>query len=234
MAQVRAAKAANSTGSYARVLGVPELGALVSKIHSASIRNGNQLERMIADRVEHVPDLDEFLTAEIMPGGVLLATKKAIKASKRIDSGSPEPDFMVFKRRGGQQRCHIIELKIGHVFDTKKAAGEHDSMHRFMARAAPDIPYVVTSHFCAFFQNDHDAIMNGFKHKIAREEAMTGRAFCDLLDIDYEEIARVFDEDAGNNLRYVLQQFVDHAPIEVLAEQVRANPALKDMLRERL
>lgn len=234
MAQVRAAKAANSTGSYARVLGVPELGALVSEIHSASIRNGNELERMIAERVEHVPDLDEFLTADIMPEGVLLVTKKAIKASKTIGSGGTEPDFMVFRRRDGEQRCYIIELKIGHVFDTKKAAGEHDSMHRFIARAARDIPYVVTSHFCAFFQDDQDAILNGFKRKIAREEAMTGREFCDLLEIDYEEIARVFDEDAGNNLRYVLQQFVDHAPIEVLAEQVLANPALKAVLRERL
>ena len=233
MAKVEEAKAANSTGSYARVLGVPELGALVSKIHSASIRNGNELERMIAERVEHVPDLDEFLTAEIMPEGVLLATKKAIKTSATIDFGGAEPDFMVFKRRGGQ-RCHIIELKIGHVFDTKKAAGERDSMHRFIARAARDIPYVVTSHFCAFFQNDHDAIMNGFKHKIAREEAMTGREFCDLLEIDYDEIARVFDEDAEDNLQYVLQQFVAHAPIEVLAEQVLANPALGDLLRERL
>ena len=93
MTQVRAAKAANSTRSYARVLGVPELGALVSKIHSASIRNGNELERMIAERVECIPELDEFLTAEIMPEGVLLATKKAIKASATIDFGRAEPDF---------------------------------------------------------------------------------------------------------------------------------------------
>ena len=221
--------AANSTGSYARVLGVPELGALVSKIHSASIRNGNQLERMVAERVQHVPDLDEFLTSDIMPDGVLLATKQAIKASATISSGGAEPDFMVFRRRDGQQRCHIIELKIGHVFDTKKAAAEHSSIHRFLARAAPDIPYVMTSHFCAFFQDDHDAILNGFKRKIAREEAMTGQEFCDLLEIDYEEIARKFDADAADNLRYVLRQFVEHAPIKVLAEQ-----ALVDLLRERL
>lgn len=226
--------AANSTGSYARVLGVPELGALVSKIHSTSIRNGNQLERMVAERVEHVPDLDEFLTVEIMPEGVWLATKRAIKASTMIDAGGAEPDFMVFKRRDGQQRCHVVELKIGHVFDTKKVAAEHSSIHRFMARAAPDIPYVMTSHFCAFFQDDHDAILNGFKQKIAREEAMTGREFCDLLEIGYEEIARVFDEDAADNLRYVLQQFVEHAPTEVLAEQALANPVLVDLLRERL
>ena len=58
---------------------------------------------------------------------------------------------------------------------------------------------------------------------------MTGRQFCDLLEIDYEEIARKFDEDTADNLRYVLRQFVEHAPIEVLAEQ-----ALVDLLRERL
>lgn len=234
MAQVRAAKAANSTGSYARVLGVPELGALVSKIHSASIRNGNQLERMIAERVKHVPDLDKFLTAEIMPEGVLLATKKAIKASETIDFGRAEPDFMVFRRRDGEQRCHIIELKIGHVFDTKKATAEHSLIHQFIGQAARNIPYLVTSHFCAFFQDDHDAILNGFKHKIARNEAMTGQEFCDLLEIDYEEIVVVFNEDVADNLQYVLEEFVAHAPREALAELILANPALKDVLRERL
>ena len=234
MAQVREAKANNSTGSYARVLGVLELGALVSKIHATSIRNGNQLERMVAERVQHVPDLDEFLTGEIMPEGVLLATKQAIKASAKISSGGAEPDFMVFRRRDGQQRCHVIELKIGHVFDTKKAAAEHNSIHRFLAQAAPDIPYVMTSHFCAFFQDDRDAILNGFKQKIAPAEAMTGREFCDLLEIDYEEIVRKFDEDAADNLRYVLRQFVDYAPPEVLAEQALASPALVDLLQERL
>ena len=44
----------------------------------------------------------------------------------------------------------------------------------------------------------------------------------------------MFDEDAADNLRYVLQQFVEHAPPEVLAERVLANPALVDLLRERL
>ena len=234
MTQVRAAKAANSTRSYARVLGVPELGALVSKIHSASIRNGNELERMIAERVECIPELDEFLTAEIMPEGVLLATKKAIKASATIDFGRAEPDFMVFRRRDGQPRCHIIELKIGHVFDTKKAAGERDLMHQFMARAAPDIPYRMTSHFCSFFQDDRDAIWNGFKRKIAITEVMTGRQFCDLLEIDYGEIVGVFNEDAADNLQYVMQQFVAHAPRDVLVEQILADQSLRGLLRERL
>lgn len=44
----------------------------------------------------------------------------------------------------------------------------------------------------------------------------------------------MFDEDAGDNLRYVLQQFVEHAPLEVLAERVLADPALGNLLRERL
>lgn len=63
---------------------------------------------------------------------------------------------------------------------------------------------------------------------------MAGRQFCDLLEIDYEEIVRVFDEDAADNLRYVLQQFVEHVPPDVLAEQALASPALVDLLRERL
>ena len=71
-------------------------------------------------RVPNIDDLDAFLKQEIMPDGVSLARKPQIKRSAILDFAGSEPDFMVFKRRRGIQTCHIVELKDGHVFDTKR------------------------------------------------------------------------------------------------------------------
>ena len=71
-----------------------------------------------------------------MPEGVFLATKRQIKKSGTLDFAGSEPDFMVFKRRKKIQACHIVELKDGHVFDTKKAGAERTAMHRFIERNA--------------------------------------------------------------------------------------------------
>ena len=122
-----------------------------------------------------------------MPEGVLLARKRQIKHSATLDFAGSEPDFMVFECRDGVQTCHIVELKGGHVFDTKKASVEHQAMHGFIERNAQHIQYRFKAHFCAFNQSGRQAIWDGFKRKIAFGEATTGREFCELLEVDYSE-----------------------------------------------
>ena len=135
-----------------------------------------------------------------------MATKAAIKKCKTIDAVSAEPDFVVFERRGSRQHCYIIELKDGDAFDTKKAAGERESMHRFVSVIAPVVRFTITVHFCCFNQDDRQAIVDGFKRRITLEEAMTGREFCTLLDIDYDEIVRLRQENQVVNFR----DFIDY------------------------
>lgn len=141
-----------------------------------------------------------------MPEGVFLVRKRQMKASETLDFSGSEPDFMVFKRRDNQQRCHIIGLKDGHVFDTKKASAERQAMHGFTERNAPHLPYVVSSHFCAFNQNDKEVILAGFKHRIAPEEAMTSREFCELLEIDYDQIVALRLSEGKTNLDFFLSR----------------------------
>ena len=186
MARLRDANPKNTSGSYGRLFGDEALGELASKVQSAVISSGSELEAMIAASVQNLPDLDAFLEQEIMPEGVLLARKRQIKQSNTLDFAGSEPDFMVFKRRGGVQACHIVELKDGHVFDTKKASAERQAMHGFIERNAQYIQYRFRAHFCAFNQDDRQAIWDGFKRRIALDEAMTGREFCELLEINYE------------------------------------------------
>ena len=213
MARIRDAQPKNTSGSYERIFGNTSLGELSSKVQSAVISSGTELEKIISDLVENIDDLDAFLEQEIMPDGVLLARKRHIKQSKTLDFAGSEPDFMVFKRRNGAQACHIIELKDGHVFDTKKAAAEHQAMHGFIEHNAQHIPYRFQAHFCAFNQQDREAIWEGFKKRIPLAEVLTGPEFCELLEIDYDDIVAVRRADGPDNLGFYLSELVRIEPI---------------------
>ncbi len=208
MARLRNAKPKNTSGAYERLFGNAALGELASKVQSAVISSGSELEAMIVAAVPNISGLDAFLEQEIMPEGVLLARKRQIKRSTTLDFAGSEPDFMVFKRRGGMQTCHIVELKDGHVFDTKKASAERQAMHGFIEHNAQHIQYRFRAHFCAFNQDDRKAIWNGFKRRIAFDEAMTGREFCDLLEIDYDAIIRWRQTDCGDNCEYFIEELL--------------------------
>ncbi len=213
MARLRDAKPKNTSGSYARLFGNDALGELASKIQSAVISSGSELETIIADAVPNIPDLDAFLEQEIMPEGVRLVGKRQIKQSQTLDFAGSEPDFMVFKRRDGKQTCHIIELKDGHVFDTKKASAERQAMHGFIERNAQYIQYRFQAHFCAFNQRDRQAIWEGFKKRISLDEAMTGPEFCELLEVDYDAIVRLRQADGPDNMEFLLSELVKIEPI---------------------
>ena len=208
MALLQNAEPKNMSGSYERVFNNAELGALLSKVHSTTIAAGRELEKKIAELVPIIPDLDDFLKQEIMKDGVCLATKKQIKDSTTLETTGSEPDFMVFKRREGEQNCHIIELKDGHVFDTKKASAERQAMHKFTSHNAHHIPYQFQSHFCAFNQNCRKSIWEGFKKKISLAEAMTGRDLCRLLEIDYDAIVKGRQVDCDPNVEFFLSELV--------------------------
>lgn len=205
-------------GAYTRLFGDAQLGSLISRVHGSCIAAGNELEKLIIERANIIEDVDGFLQRDIYPEGAFVATKTAIKECTTIDAVSAEPDFVVFVRRGGRQNCYIIELKDGDAFDTKKAAGERESMHRFVNVIAPVIRFTITVHFCCFNQDDRQAIVDGFKRKITLEEAMTGREFCTLVDIDYDEIVSFRQEHADVNfcdfITYILENQSTREEIE--------------------
>ena len=220
MARLRDANPKNTSGSYERLFGNAALGDLASKVQSAVISSGSELEAMIAASVPNIPDLDAFLEQEIMPEGVWLVRKRQIKQSNTLNFAGSEPDFMVFKRRGGVQACHIIELKDGHVFDTKKASAERQAMHGFIERNAQHIQYRFRAHFCAFNQDDRQAIWDGFKRRIAHEEAMTGREFCELLEIDYDAIVKRRQTDCYDNCEYFVEEVLKIEPVRLRVQQL--------------
>lgn len=225
MALISKSKGRKEGSGYERLFGNSELGYLVSRVQATVISSGSELERIIKSQVNLIPDLDEFLELEIMPEGVLVADKKTIKKSKKIDFAGAEPDFVIFKRREGKQLCHLVELKDGDSFDTKKAAAEHANMHSFISKNSRNMPYIVQAHFCSFNQDNREAIVIGFKNKIAKEEAMTGREFCELLEIDYDEIVECRTTQGPDNFRYFMSELLKiRAVIDYLKDKGWKSP----------
>ncbi len=208
MALIRKAKPKTVSGGYDRVFGNKELGHLISRVQSAVISSGSELERIIGNRTHVIFDIDEFLKIQTMEDGVFIARKKDIKKSKYFASQGSEPDFVIFKRRGGEQHCHVVELKDGDTFDTKKATAEIQTLRSFAKDNAPRLPYIVKVHVCCFNQNSRDEIVKGFKSRITKDEAMTGREFCELLEIDYDKIVNERKDAVSENFSYFLSELV--------------------------
>lgn len=82
-------------------------------------------------------------------------------------------------------------------------------MHGFIERK--NLQYGMSSHFCAFNQHDKEAIRSGFKNRINLQESMTGREFCELLEIDY--IVERRKADGSANVAYFLEELVKIEPV---------------------
>lgn len=208
MAKIRDSQVKQTSGGYERLFGIPALGRLVSRLQSTVISSGSELERMVIKRVTLIPDLDEFLMANIMPDGVYIAPKKQVKNCTTLKFPEGEPDFLVFKRRDGTQECFVVELKDGHLFDTKKAMAERRAIHSFVERNAQYLQFRVRCYFCCFNQDDRDAIVKGFKGKISKNEAITGKEFCELLELDYDEIVNARKADQSDNFHFFMDELV--------------------------
>lgn len=189
-------------GSYTRLFGNEDLGALISRVHSASISSGNELEKLIESMAETIDDLDLFLKEKKLKKGTYLVTKKTIK--KSILKSNQEPDFLIIKIE--DNHCKIIELKDGDNFDTKKAKGERDNLINFQNNISNKIPYTTSIYICSFNQKNKDLIKAGMKNKFSMNEIMTGKEFCQLLNIDYDKILEKRKNDQRENIQFFLSE----------------------------
>lgn len=222
MARISDSKPKTSSDSYSRLFGNSQLGALITKIQSTVISSGSELERMInthlRDNNQLVSDLDIFLDKKtFLSSEFKVIPKKAFKQSKFFEPPTQEPDFVVLKIENSKKHCYIIELKDGCNFDTKKSAGEKNSLKEFEAYIATKIPYTTSIHICSFNQLDKKLIKAGFKNKFTDSEILNGKEFCDLLFINYKELtsSRLLDQKA--NIDYFIDEILK---IEVLKQHI--------------
>jgi hypothetical protein len=186
MALIENSKGRKEGGGYERLFGSTQLGHLLSRVQATVISSGTELEKLITDLSEKIVDVDSFLENQQLPQGTFVISKKAIKGSRlKTDK---EPDIIVFKIDSQRQHCYIIELKDGDTFDTKKAAGERQLLEIFENHLSRRIRFTTSIHICSFNQLDKEKIVSGFKKKITKDMAMTGKELCELLGLDYQAI----------------------------------------------
>ena len=198
--------------AYRRCFGDPELAHLLSRVQSLIVRNGFELERLITQAAAEllIADLDDFLSDQIMPLGVSVATKRVIKAAQAIAGQGIEPDFLVFERTETEQRCYIIELKDGHEFDTKSSAKERENLQTFLDRNTTTLHYYQNHcRICGFNAATREEIREGFKGVIDINQAMTGREFCELLGVDYDVILAQRAADREANFDHLITELLN-------------------------
>lgn len=216
MAKIRNSNPKNSSGGYERLLGNKELADIFTKAQSTVISNGTELENIITSRANNIEDLNQFMeevNAGRMENGVFLCTKKVTKKSDYKLEGH-EPDFLIFSIQPEGKVAYVIELKDGDTFDTKKSAGEKESLKAFKMHLGSMIEFRTNYKICAFNQLDKEKIVSGFKSQFTIDEVWTGKDFCDVLGIDYEEIINQRRDDTLDNYLFVVEALAEMEDIQ--------------------
>lgn len=201
----------SKSGGFERALKNEALAEIFTKVQSTVISIGTELERIISKMSNTIKDLDAFLEScdnGTVKDGTYLCTKKAVKASK-YKLEKHEPDFIVFTISPTKKECYVVELKDGDDFDTKKSLAEKEMLTDYVKHLAPQIAFRTRPYICSFNQSDKEAIVNGFKRKFTIDEVMTGREFCEILDIDYDAIVKMRKKDAEDNFKYVIEKIFE-------------------------
>mgnify|MGYP006099739545 FL=1 len=153
----------NPDSSYKLLFGDVALGKWASQTNSANIGLGYALEKYY----------EEHSTL----GNIVWKEKVDIGEKKKI-----EPDMMY----DDGEFLHIGELKMGTVFDTKKARGEILNLHK-LKKHFEDNGKKVKLYFISQLAKDEEALDKGLKGSATPDiNLMTGKMFCTWLGVDYE------------------------------------------------
>ena len=209
--KIKETKPGRKDGAYTRLLGNEQLGALISRVHAASISAGHELESLILEKsdlflVQEVEEMESLLlNGEKFDKKTYLIPKKIVKKSKF--KSKHEPDYLILKK--ATKTLYITELKDGDSFDTKKSAGEVESLRKFQNDISENIPYKTLILICCFNQADKEKIIQGFKSKIKPDEAFTGKEFCELIGINYQAIIdKRKEQDQKENLKFFCEELL--------------------------
>lgn len=209
LALIENAKIKETSGGYERLFGIPKLADLISRVQSTVISSGNELEKCISSQVAKIDNLDVFLQQQSMGEGVYLATKKQVKECESFsEAKNHEPDLLIFKKKDNYQSCYVIELKDGHIFDTKKSEAEASRLDTFIEKVGHRIPYTIKGYICCFNQINKEIIRKGLKDKFPLEKIMTGQELCDLLNINYNNIVKTREQNQSRNVTYFLLELI--------------------------
>ncbi len=219
MAKINDSKGRGDDNSgYVRVVGLPALGRLLSRVQATVIRNGNELERLLKERCPYYAK-DATLGEIIMD--IDASHQKQVFFSyrhERVGETAIVGDVTVVDHAA--RVVHVVELKDGDTFDTKKASGELASINALAHALAQKLGYAAETHFCAFNQESKSAIVTGAKGRFSMEVAMTGTELCALMGVDYKALREARKADEAENLDFLLRELLAIPEVRTRIEQI--------------
>jgi hypothetical protein len=179
---------------YERLFGNRQLGMLMSKVQSAVISTGNELEGMLAKEIKDTKGIS------------IQKINKENRVFKGIKDGHDIIIDCVVEKNG---KFMLIEIKDGDTFDTKKVAGEVESLltakeHIKKTHNLTDSEVLVF--YCSFNATSHEQIERGAKGLLPKNSAMTGKEFCNLVGLNFDKIVQERKKDQQENLDYFISE----------------------------
>jgi len=177
---------------YERLFGNRQLGMLMSKVQSAVISTGNELEGMLANQIKDTQGIS------------IQKINKENRVFKGIKDGH---DIIIDCVVEKDKKFMLIEIKDGDTFDTKKVAGEVESLltaknHIIETHKLKESDVLVF--YCSFNATSHEQIERGAKGLLPKNSAMTGQEFCKLVGLDFDKIVQERKKDQQENLNYFI------------------------------
>lgn len=202
----------NTEGGYDEV--AQRLARIMSKIHSASICNGNKLEEYIGNTMynKNTPVKNHVVASllDIDKGHYLnIKFEKDLWGGKKKQS--TEIDYMLYDDANtDRRRICLFEIKDGDTFDTKKSREEINSLRDVSILLKEHIPDVSVLCYVVLW-NIKDIKKSGFKANM--EDNITlinGRMMCDIIEnIDYNNIIHSRKDIGDNNLDFCIRELKD-------------------------
>lgn len=185
----------NDTPSgYERLFGNHALGLLMSKVQSAVISTGNELEGVLANQITNSEGIS------------IQKINKENRIFKGIKNGH---DIIIDCVIEKEDKVMLIEIKDGDTFDTKKVAGEVESLlmtKAYVIKTRKIMQDNVSVYYCSFNADSHEQIEKGAKGLLPPGSAMTGREFCNLVGLDFDKIVQERKKDQKENLIYFINE----------------------------
>jgi len=176
---------------YERLFGNRKLGMLISKVQSAVISTGNELENILASKIKN------------KQGVSIQNINKANRVFSSIKHGH---NIIIDCVLNKNNKTHLIEIKDGDTFDTKKVAGELESLKLVKEHLRKRGVNRVEIKFCSFNAENHEQIKRGAKGLLDESMAMTGKELCELLGLKFEDIVEERKKHQKENLDYFIEE----------------------------
>ena len=211
MAKMKDAQIENTSGGIERTLGNAQLADLIIQVISTNIKNGYELENLIAQECGKrvIEDMETFeKKLNKLKDGTYVCCKNTANR-KAYFAKKTEPDFMIFTVENGEVECKIVELKDGYNFDTKKSKSEILTLRKAAKYLRKKLNINVTYALCSFNQENKNLIINGLKKYFTQKNILTGIEFCGLLGIGYDKIQNIRKEDADENRKYFFDKMLE-------------------------